>query len=138
MVVFDQLYSFDTEALLAEIPCPDELDQAAFQEAAGELLQRIGGLADNAGATDEHRALNYLTLRYPLIYARATRQFARNSSLSGVDVLRSPLSGVRTLVDVVFTYTDRTTGVAEKFAARVDVTEEFPFLSAPLAPYFDR
>jgi hypothetical protein len=26
-------------------------------------------LTDNAGATDEHRALNYLAMRYPAIYA---------------------------------------------------------------------
>jgi hypothetical protein len=62
----------------------------------------------------------------------------RNSSLSGVEVLPSRLSGVRTLVNVVFTSTDRATGVADKFAAKVDVTEEFPFLAAPLAPYYDR
>ncbi len=28
-------------------------------------------MTDNAGATDEHRALNYLAMGYPAIYARA-------------------------------------------------------------------
>ena len=33
-------------------------------------------MTDNAGATDEHRALNYLAMRYPAIYAKAAEQFA--------------------------------------------------------------
>ena len=33
---------------------------------------------------------------------------------------------------------DRNTDVVEKFAVRVDVTEEFPFLVTKLSPYFDR
>jgi hypothetical protein len=28
-------------------------------------------LTDNAGANDEHRALNYMAMRYPAIYAKA-------------------------------------------------------------------
>lgn len=32
---------------------------------------RIVQIADNAGATDEHRALNYLVVRYPRIYEKA-------------------------------------------------------------------
>ena len=34
-------------------------------------------LTDNAGASDEHRALNYLAMRYPDIYARAAEAFKR-------------------------------------------------------------
>ena len=33
-------------------------------------------MTDNAGATDEHRALNYLAVRYPAIYAKAAEAFA--------------------------------------------------------------
>ena len=138
IVLFDQICSFDSATFVYSIPRPDELEEDAFRSAAGELLSRVGQLADNSGATNEHRAVNYLAMRYPAIYARAAEQFMRNSSLSNVDVLPSRLSGVRTLVNVVFTYTDRTTSVADKFAAKVDVTEEFPFLAAPLSPYYDR
>ena len=99
---------------------------------------RIMQLADNAGATDEHRALNYLAVRYPAIYAHATERFAANATLTAVDVQPSRLSGVRALVNVVFTFTDRKTGVPDKSAVRVDVSEEFPFLAAQLAPYYDR
>jgi hypothetical protein len=95
-------------------------------------------VADNAGATDEHRALNYCAVRYPAIYANAADAFARNQSLSAVDVRPSPLSGVRKVVDVIFSYTNRNTDVTEKFFVRVDVTEEFPFLVTKLSPYYDR
>jgi cyclic patellamide precursor peptide PatG len=40
-------------------------------------------LNDNAAATDEHRALNYLVMRYPAIYARAVEAFAEDFSLTG-------------------------------------------------------
>ena len=95
-------------------------------------------VTDNAGATDEHRALNYLAMRYPAIYAKAADQFGRASSLTGVDVRQSPLSGTRHIVDVIFAYTDRNTDFTEKFGVRVDVTEKFPFLVAKMSPYYDR
>jgi hypothetical protein len=41
-------------------------------------------MTDNAGGTDENRALNYLAVRYPSIYARAAESFAGNFSLSAV------------------------------------------------------
>lgn len=95
-------------------------------------------LADNAGATDEHRALNYLAVRYPAIYARTAEAYAANASLTGVDVRRSRLAGVRNIVDVVFSYTHRETDVTEQSFVRVDVTEKFPFLVSRLAPFYDR
>jgi hypothetical protein len=95
-------------------------------------------MADNAGATDADRALNYLAVRYPAIYATAAEAFGRNESLTGIDVRPSPLSGVRKIVDVVFVFTNRSTDVTEKFFVRVDVTEEFPFLVTKLTPYYDR
>ena len=95
-------------------------------------------MADNAGATDEHRALNYLAVRYPAIYAQAAECHGRNCSLAGVEVRTSRLSGVRRILDVIFSYTNRQTDVTEKFFVRVDVTEEFPFLVTKHSPYYDR
>src|SRR5262245_43242927 len=63
-VAFDQIYSFDRDALIKSIPKPEKIAAKAFATAAGEVLDRILQLADNAGATDEHRALNYCALRY--------------------------------------------------------------------------
>jgi hypothetical protein len=138
IVVFDQIYSFDRDALIKAIPRPEKMTAKQFEAAAGEVLDRILQITDNAGATDDHRALNYLAMRYPAIYAQTAEEFARDFSLTGADVRPSPLSGTRKMVDVIISYTNRNTDFTEKFAVRVDVTEEFPFLVAKLAPYYDR
>jgi hypothetical protein len=141
IVVFHQLYSFDRDALLGAIPRPKGVparDEERFRAAAAELFDRILQMTDNAGATDEHRALNYLAVRYPAIYAQTAEAHAANASLSAVDVRPSRLSGVRKVVDVIFSYTDRQTDVVGKYFVRVDVTEEFPFLVTKLSPFYDR
>jgi hypothetical protein len=138
IVTFDQLYSFDRDALMKGIPRPEKTSAKEFEASAEELFDRIMQLVDNAGATDEHRAVNYLAVRYDRIYAKIAEKHAANAALTAVDVLPSPLSGVRKVVDVIFSYTDRTTDVVEKFFCRVDVTEEFPFLVTKLSPYYDR
>jgi hypothetical protein len=105
---------------------------------SNEVLERIMLLADNAGSTDEHRALNYLAVRYPAVYSTVADAFERDASLTAVEVHPSPLSGTRNVVEVVFSFTNRNTDVVEKFFTRVDVTEEFPFLVTKMSPYFDR
>jgi hypothetical protein len=138
IVVFDQIYSFDRDALIKAIPRPKGAAAEQFGPAAEELFDRIMQMADNAGATDEHRALNYLAVRYQAIYAHAAETFARDAALTKVEVVPSRLSGTRNVVDVIFSYANRKTDVTEKFFARVDVTEEFPFLVSKLSPYYDR
>jgi hypothetical protein len=138
IVAFDQIYSFDINALIESIPRPESISVERFRPAAEDLFQRIMQMADNAGATDEHRALNYLAVRYPNIYSQAVEVFGRNDSLTGLEVRPSRLSSVRKVVDVIFAYTNRQTGVTEKYFIRVDVTEEFPFLVTPLSRYYDR
>ena len=138
MVIVDQLYSFDVDALIASIPRPEGQDAEQFEPAAEELLWRIMQIADNAGATDEHRALNYLTVRDPAVYVKIAEAYQDNASLSSVDVQPSRLSGVRRIVDVIFSYTNRQTDITEQFFVRVDVTEEFPFLVTKLSPYYSR
>jgi hypothetical protein len=138
IVVFDQIYSFDVDTLVKSIPRPKEIPTKEFAGIAEELFYRIMQLADNAGATDEHRAVNYLAVRYPAIYATAAEAFARNNSLTAVDVRPSPLSGTRRIMEVIFSFTNRQTDVIEKFFTRVDVTEEFPFLVTKMSPYYDR
>jgi hypothetical protein len=138
IVLFDQLYSFDRDSLIASIPRPETVPADRFAEAAGEVFDRIMQITDNAGATDEHRALNFLTVRYPAIYAAVADAHGRNLSLTAVDVRPSTLSGVRNIVDVIFSFTNRATDVVEKQFLRVDVTEEFPFLVTKISPYYDR
>lgn len=138
IVGFDQIYSFDIDTFIKSIPRPERVPAEQFAPAAEELFTRIVQMADNAGATDEHRALNYLAVRYPAIYAATAEEYGRDSSLTAVEVRLSRLSGARKVVDVIFSYTNRNTDVTEKQFVRVDVTEEFPFLVTKLSPYYDR
>jgi hypothetical protein len=138
IVAFNQIYSFDVDTFIQSIPRPEQIPAEQFTPAAEELFMRIMQLADNAGATDEHRALNYLVVRYPQIYATTAERHAQNASLTAVEVRPSRLSGVRKIVDVIFSYTNRQTDVTEKYFVRVDVTEEFPFLVTRMSPYYDR
>lgn len=137
-VTFDLLYSFDRDELIHEIPRPEAAVEEEFRATAAELLDRIMQIADNAGATDEHRALNYLAVRYPAIYSRTVEAHHAESALTTVETRRSRLSGTRAVVDVIFSYTNRRTDVADKYFTRVDVTDEFPFLITRLSPYYDR
>lgn len=143
IVAFDQIYSFDRDALIGALPKRAKETKGAkgkdYDTAAAEqLLDRVMLLADNAGSTDEHRALNYLAVRYPAVYETVAAAFERDERLSAVDVQSSPLSGTRNVVDVIFSFTNRNTDVVEKFYTCVDVTEKFPFLCRKMSPYFDR
>jgi hypothetical protein len=138
IVTFDQIYNFSRETLIEAIPRPERIPAEQFESAARELFDRIMQMTDNAGATDDYRALNYLSVRYPSIYARAANAFAADSALTGVEVRPSPLSGTRNIVEVIFAFTNRNTDFTEKSFVRVDVTEEFPFLVTKLSPYYDR
>ncbi|MFD4656872.1 hypothetical protein ACFWP2_14745 [Kitasatospora sp. NPDC058444] len=137
MVFFDQLYSFDSAELISAIERPEQIPADRFESASYELLGRILHLGDNAGDTDEHRALNYLAVRYQGIYHKTVEAFAADSALSAVEVCDSRLSGARRILDVVLSYTHRHSDVTEKFFVRLDCSEMFPFVVTKLAPYYD-
>lgn len=138
IVVFDQIYSFGRDALIKAIPKPEKMSDKQFGPAAEELFDRIMQMTDNAGATDEHRVLNYLAMRYPSIYSKTAEKFGDEYSLTGIEVIPSSLSSTRKILKAVFSYTNRNTDFTDKFFVRVDATEEFPFLVTKMSPYYDR
>ena len=82
-------------------------------------------MADNSGATNEYRALNYLAVRYQAGFTLLLCLLARLAhGRIGPFAL---VCGTRNVVEVFFAYTNRNTDVATRMN-RVDVTEEFPFL----------
>jgi len=140
VVAFDLIYSFDRESLVKSIPIPESIaakDRPKFQQTAGVFFDDVMRLADNAGATDDHRALNYVATRYSHIYTAMAEQRNENASLASVEVKSSALSGARLIVDVILSFVNRTTGVTTKYSLQVDVTEEWPFLVRPLSKYYD-
>jgi len=119
-------------------PHEPEMSDEEFGQSADELFERIQQLTDNVGGTDEHRAVNYLAMHYAQMYTQTAEMSARGFSLTRVDIAPSRLAGTRNLVNVIFTYTNRRTDVEEKYRARVDVTEKYPFLEKKLSQYYDR
>jgi hypothetical protein len=138
IVMVDQIYSFDRDALMKAIPRRKGVNEDQFKKTADTLFNDIIQLADNAGTTDEHRAINYLAVRYDEIYHRTQLMQDENYSFTAVDVRPSRLSGARKIVDVIFSYENRANRASQKWFVRVDVTEEFPFLVSPMQQYFER
>jgi PatG C-terminal len=138
IVMVDQIYSFDREALMKAMPKRKGESEDQFKKTSNSVFDHIIQISDNAGAADEHRALNYLAVRYDEIYHRTQLMQDENYSFSAVDVRQSRLSGTRKIVDVIFSYENRANRAVQKWFARVDVTEEFPFLVSPLQQYFER
>jgi hypothetical protein len=122
--------------MISSIPVPPGVEGTQFASVAGEIVDRILSLADNVGGTDEHRALNYLAMRYPGIYSATASAQQINSTLSSVDVRPSPLSGVQRVMDVILSYRNRTTDVVEKQIVRVNVGK-FPSIVTRLSPFVE-
>jgi hypothetical protein len=154
-VMYDLVYSFDTDSLIKRIANnftdeiraktdtkkskePDKKIQDQITKGAEELFYYVVQISENIGASDKHRALNYLIVRYPALYTLVTEMNKRESSLTGLQVLASPLSSTRKVMDAILSFTNRRTDVLEKYYVPVDVTDEFPFLVAKVAPYYDR
>jgi hypothetical protein len=142
IVVVDRFYNFNVDELVNELvkstQRPQGVEEDQFRSTTEELFYRIMQMADNVGATDEHRALNYEAVRDPQIYPHTAEMHNRNFSLSSIEVRPSRLGGTRTIVDVIYSYRNRNTNVEEKYFVRVDVTEEFPFLVTGLSPFYER
>jgi len=138
IIVFDQLYSFNTDQLINAISKPKDLEEESFKNTAKELFERIQQIADNLGATDEHRALNYLSVRYSRIYNLVTEMYAQDYSLQEITVIPSRLIGSRKVLDPIFVFVNRKTDVQEKYFVRVDVTGKYPFLHTKLTRFYDR
>lgn len=136
MVLVDHLYSLEYSDFIKSIH-PEPVADEKFKAIAGETFLRMMQLADNTGSTDKHRALNYLSVRYPAIYAKAAEEIERDFSLTSVEARHSRLSDNHKIISVVFSFANKT-GIMEKYFVRVDTTEEFPFLVTKMAPYYER
>lgn len=136
IVIFDQLYSFDRESLIKAIPVPQGVQAKDFAATAAEVLDRILAVTDNAGATDDHRALNYLVVRDPGIYARVADCYGRDLALTAVETRLWAHSTARKIIEALFTFTQRKNEFVEKYVVRVNVNDEFPFLVSKTAPYY--
>ena len=107
-----------------------------FGVVAHDLFARLTRRSDNRGVSDEHRAANYLALRYPQLYQLAAEAYADEKTLTDVQ-LRRGSGELRHIVAVRLIFRARRTDMIERYQCLVDVTDRFPFLSSPLTPVYD-
>jgi hypothetical protein len=128
----DQLITFDINEFAGKVPGADDLPKESFADTVRTIFTRITRRAGNTGMSDEHRALNYVALRYPALYERAARAAARSMVLDGIETSAEVARGGRRVATVRLAFRDTATDIVERHACRVDVTEEFPFLASGL------
>lgn len=142
VVVCNQYMSFTQTAMVAALQGSKpagEIDGAVAQDM---LRRMVLDAPDDAGEMPEHRALNYLALQYPDIYAQAT-SYLQPTSLNnpwqqvmyfaGARAQPAEVQGTRVVMDIVLTYRERHTQDRLESTCKVDVTGQFPFLVTPLA-----
>jgi hypothetical protein len=157
LLIFDQLHSFDIMSFAkglsgagareGEGADAAEAKGADAAEAKGagarkvdvavavDLLQRLTSVGGSIGMAPEHRALNYISLRYPGVYILASKKAAEGFSLQAVRFLRAPVVGERVLIDVLLTFISNADSRAERWSVKVDVTDKYPFLRGALSPH---
>jgi hypothetical protein len=133
LLVFDQLHSFDTKSFAKKLKGSDA--QEVEESFVVDVLHRLTSLGSGLGLAAEHRALNYVILRYPKLYHLASEKAAEGFSLQAVRFLRPPVAGGRILVDVLLTFISNVDSRTERWSVKVDVTDKYPFLRGALSPH---
>jgi hypothetical protein len=135
IVACDQLYSFGIDEWQASLesqlrPALDsrKITKKTFTAVAQEVFGQIVHSTENLGATDAHRALNYLLLQHPGIFLAAAERSGKQT-LDRIETRLIRGLGTRRVVAVILVFVELTTGVVERLFSRVDVTEEWPFIS---------
>jgi hypothetical protein len=108
----------------------------AAKSAALDLFARLTQRTDNRGQSDEHRAANYVALRYQPMYRLAAEAWHLGKSLVDVQLRRGP-AGARRTVAVRLVFRSPRSDVIERYQCMVDVTDRFPYLTVGLSPIFD-
>jgi len=135
VVLCDQLYTFRISEWLSSLTggldaalSERKIEHKQFAEIATRLFMRLVQSTENVGATDVHRALNYLIMQHPGIFLLAAEKHGRHM-LDRIDTRMVQGPSARKQVAVILSFVETSTGMVERFFTRVDVSEEWPFVS---------
>lgn len=135
VVMCDQMYTFRRGDWLASLITSVEkalaerqIEHAHFGEVASALFTRLTQSTENVGASDVHRALNYLIMQHPGIFLSAAERHERHL-LDRIDTRVIQAPGARKQVAVILSFIETSTGLTERLFTRVDVTDEWPFVA---------
>lgn len=95
-----------------------------------QMFQLLMQMTDNTGSSPEHRALNYVALRYPLIYKIAATMYQQGFRLIRIEVTSSSFPDAR---DIVFTYQMNDIGQLTQWRCSIDVSGLFPYIVGRLS-----
>lgn len=133
ILICDQIYIFHMHEWLSSLISTLEaalferkIDHQHFGAVARRIFSRIVQSTENVGATDTHRALNYLVMQHPGIFLAAAERSSRE--LDRIDAQLLQGASTRKQVAVILGFLDPTIGITERLFTRVDVTEEWPFV----------
>ncbi len=108
-----------------------------FEGYIDNIFSKMIEAADNEGAMDEQRAVNYLVIRAISIYIESAR--LQDRSLKLEDITPTPVKnvGTRKIVEVVFIFrSEAPGGLMERYSIKVDTTGEFPYIVSGFTPYY--
>lgn len=134
-VSVDQVYAFSasewTEGL-SKVAHPvlqsRKVDDGQFRTVSQNIFRDVTTMPENMGASDGHRALNYLLVQHPGMFLAAAERGGH--VLDRIETRVTQVVSGRRHVAVILTFLDRATGVPERLYTTVDVTEEWPFVAA--------
>lgn len=143
IVTYDRIFTFNILEMINKVV--EELtskakeertfmadEEKAFRETTFDIFSDIVfSTSDNVGGTDEHRAINFM-LTDPNVYRSVRDALDDDNWLESINARPARVSGIRTMIDVIFTYKNRKTNAIYEEFIRVDVTCEFPFIVSEL------
>ncbi|MFE5854273.1 hypothetical protein ACFQ61_13805 [Streptomyces sp. NPDC056500] len=131
---FHQLYSFDRPSLFKAIEKPDGMSAKRFRATADEVLTKILQITENAGATPEDRAANFVACRYEAVYLKTFEAFADDYALTSIKVRPAAVGGDQGVMSFTVSYTSRTTDLTENYSVLVSTRYMNPYLLTRLGP----
>jgi hypothetical protein len=105
----------------------------AVSKVSSHLVERTG----NWGVQDEHRAANYLSVKYPGAYGLVAEAIMASKRFQGISFVSVVPHSTQRLVAVNFHFRGRSSDVSEKYQCVVDVTHPFPFMHSSLRAVYD-
>ncbi|MFJ4368909.1 hypothetical protein ACIP4S_32910 [Streptomyces chartreusis] len=131
---FHQLYSFDRPSLFKAIKKPDGMSAKRFRALCDDVLTKILQITENAGATPEDRAANFVACRYEAVYLKTFEAFANDYALTSIEVRPAAIGGDQGVMSFTVTYTSRTTDLTERYSVLVSTQYLNPYLLTRLGP----
>ncbi|MET8830444.1 hypothetical protein ABZX40_33715 [Streptomyces sp. NPDC004610] len=131
---FQQLYSFDRPSLFTAIEKPDGMSAKRFRSTADEVLTKILQITENAGATPEDRAANFVACRYAAVYLKTFEAFTDDYALTSIEVRPATVGADQGVMSFTVSYTSRTTDLTENYSVLVSTRYLNPYLLTRLGP----